>query len=53
MKKILKTKRKSLSNEVKEIYDKEIPKVASNHTCLAAMSLISAFNKDGNYCQRF
>ena len=28
---------------------KEIPKVESNHTCLAAISLDSAVKKDENY----
>ena len=44
-----KTKIKSHSNEVTDFYDKEIPKVDSNHTCLAVISLDSALNKDGNY----
>ena len=28
---------------------KQIPKVDSNHTCLAVISLDSALKKDGNY----
>ena len=28
---------------------KKIPKVNSNHTCLAVISFDSAFKKDGNY----
>ena len=28
---------------------RKIPKVNSNHTCLAVISLDSALNKDGNY----
>ena len=36
-------------NEVINIYDKEIPKVDSNLTCLAVISLDSALDKDGNY----
>ena len=28
---------------------RKIPKVDSNHTCLAVISLESALNKDGNY----
>ena len=37
------------SDKVTNIYDKKIPKVNSNHTCLAIISLDSALNKDGNY----
>ena len=46
-KSFLKTKIKSHGDEV--FYDKEIPKVDSNHTCLAVISLDSGLNKDGNY----
>ena len=47
----MKTKIKSQSHgdEVTDFYDKEIPKVDSNHIHLAVISLDSAFNKDGNY----
>ena len=45
----LKTKIKSHSDEVTGFYDKEIPKVDSNHTCLAVISLDSALKKDDNY----
>ena len=45
----MKTKIKSHGNEVTDFYDKEIPKVDSNHTCLAVVSLDSAFRKDENY----
>ena len=48
-KKILKTKIKSHGVEVTDFYDKEIPKVNSNHTCLAVISLDSALIKDENY----
>ena len=41
----MKTKIKSHSNEVADFYDKEIPKVDSNHTCLAIMNLDSALIK--------
>ena len=34
----LKTKLKSHGNEVTDIYDKEIPKEESNHTCLKIIS---------------
>ena len=36
-------------DEVTDFYDKEIPKVDSNHTCSAVMSLDSALKKDENY----
>ena len=32
-----------------DFYDKEIPKVDCNHTCLAVINLDSALNRDGNY----
>ena len=48
-KNLLKTKIKSHGNEVTDFYDKEIPRVNSNHTCLAVISLVFALNKDGNY----
>ena len=34
---------------VTDFYDKEIPKVDSNHTCLVVISLDSALKKDKNY----
>ena len=45
----MKTKIKSHGDEITDIYDKEIPKVDSNHTCKALISLDSVLNKDGNY----
>ena len=45
----LKTKIKSQGNEVTDFYDKEIPNVDSNYTCLAVISLGSALKKDENY----
>ena len=45
----MKTKTKPHGDEVTDLYDKEIPKVNSNHTCLAVISLDSAFKKDENY----
>ena len=45
----LKTKTESYGDEVTDFYDKEIPDVDSNHTCLVVISLDSALNKDGNY----
>ena len=46
----LKTKIKSHGDDVTDFYDKEIPKVDSNHTCLAVISLDSALKKGENYC---
>ena len=48
-KKKLKTKIKSHGDKVTDFYLKEIPKVDSNHTFLAIISLDSAFKKDENY----
>ena len=45
----MKTKIKSHGDEVTDFYDKKIPMVDSNHTCLAVISLDSALSKDGNY----
>ena len=45
----LKTKIKSHGNEVTDFYDKKIPKLDSNHTCLAVISLDSALKKNENY----
>ena len=45
----LKTKIKYHSDEVTDFYDKKIPKMDSNHTCLAEISLNSALKKDENY----
>ena len=41
----MKTKIKSHGDEVADFYDKEIPKVDSNHTCLAVVSLGAAIKK--------
>ena len=48
-KKILKTKIKSHGDEVKDFHTKKNPKVKSTHTCLAVISLDSAFKKDENH----
>ena len=40
---------KFYGDAVTDFYDKEIPKVDSNLTCIAVISLDSALNKDGNY----
>ena len=45
----LKTKIKSQSNEITDFYDKQIPKVDSNHTWLAVIRLDSALKKDENH----
>ena len=45
----MKTKTKSHGDEVTDFYDKVIPKVDSNHTCLAVISLDFALKKDENY----
>ena len=41
----LKTKIKSHGNEVTDFYDKKIPKIDSNHTFLAVITLDSALKK--------
>ena len=48
----MKAKLISHAHEVTDFYDKESPKVDSNHTCLAVISLGSVLNKNGNYCRR-
>ena len=45
----MKNKIKSLDDEVTDFYDKNIPKLDSNHTCLAVNSLDSVLKKDENY----
>ena len=45
----LKTKIKSHGNEVTDFYDKKIPKLDSNHTCLAVISLNFALKKNDNF----
>ena len=45
----MKTKIKYRGNEVADFYDKKIPKSNCNHTCLAVISLDSAFKKDDKY----
>ena len=49
VKKILKTKIKSDGDEVTDFYDKKLPKMDSNHICLAVISLDSALKKNDNY----
>ena len=43
------TKIKSHGDDVTDFYDKKIPKVDSNYTCLAVISLDSAIKKDNSY----
>ena len=45
----LKTKIKSHGNEVTDFYDKEIPKLDSNNTCIEVISLDSALRKNDSY----
>ena len=45
----MKTKIKSHGDEVTNFYDKKIPKLDPNYTCLALISLESALRKDENY----
>ena len=45
----MKTKIRSHGDQLTNFYDKEIPKVDSNHTCLAVISLDSALKKHENY----
>ena len=40
---------KSHGDEGTGVYDKDIPKVGSIHTCLFVISLDSALKKDENY----
>ena len=47
--KFLKTKIKYYRDEVRDFYNKTIPKVDSNHTSLAGISLDSALKKDESY----
>ena len=44
----MKNKIKSYGDEVTDFYDKEIPKLDSNHTCLEVITLDSALKKDEN-----
>ena len=48
-KQFLKIKIKSHGDEVTDFYDKKIPKVDSNHTCLAVITLDSCLKKDDSY----
>ena len=48
-KQFLKSQIKSYGDEPSDFRDKQIPKVGSNHTWFAVISLVSAINKDENY----
>ena len=48
-KEFLKTKIKFHGDEVADFYNKKIPKVDSNHTCLAVISLDCALKKDEHF----
>ena len=52
-KKLCKTKIKSNGDEVKYFYNKETPKMDSNYTCLAVISLDSALKKGENYYLKY
>ena len=45
----MKTEIKSYGDEVTDFYEKKIPKVDSNHNCLAVTRLDSSLKKDENY----
>ena len=45
----METKIKSHGDEVTDFYEKKTPKVDSNHTCLAVITLDSALKKDDSY----
>ena len=49
----LKTKIKSYDNQVPNFYDKEFPKVDSNYTCLAVISLDFALKKDETIIRKY
>ena len=48
-KEFVKTKIKFHGDEVADFYNKKIPKVDSNHTCLTVISLDCALKKDENF----
>ena len=45
----MKTKIKSHGNQVTDFYNKKIPKVDSNYTCLAKISFDCTLKKDEDY----
>ena len=48
----MKTKTTSDGDEISNFYDKKIPKLDYNHTCLALITLDSAFKKDDSHYQQ-
>ena len=48
-KEFLRTKINVHNDEVADFYNKEMPKVDSNYTCLAVINLYSTLKKDDNY----
>ena len=52
-KRFLKTKIKSYGDEIKDFFDKDIPKVDYNHTCLAVISLDFALKKDETVIRKY
>ena len=49
IKKCLKSKIESHGDEVTYFYDKKMPMLDSNHTCLDIISMDSSLKKDKNY----
>ena len=49
----MKTKTNSHGDELTDFYDKKSPKLGSNHTGLAEISLDSALKKDDSYYLQF
>ena len=45
----MKTKIKSHGDKITDFYDKKVPKLDSNHTCLEVITLDSALKKNDNY----
>ena len=52
-KRFLKTKIKSYGDEITDFFDKDIPKVDYNHTCLAVISLDFALKKDETVIRKY
>ena len=52
-KRFLKTKIKAYGDEITDFFDKDIPKVDYNHTCLAVISLDFALKKDETIIRKY
>ena len=52
-KRFLKTKIKSYGDEITDFFDKDIPKVDYNHTCLAVIRLDFALKKDETIIRKY